>query len=87
MSPHGHISTIFKATVTIPDDVWVRFGHTKEFENVGLAASAYVEVSGQNAYAEVTEWGEAPTLRQCEDFINHWHNWILQWEAAIRESP
>ncbi len=84
MSPFGTISTIHRAEVRIPDDVYDAVGHTQAYRTVSESASRIVEVSGQNAYSSTFEWGEAPTRRQCEDFIGHWHNWILQWQEQLR---
>lgn len=84
MSPNATISTIHRAEVRIPAAVFARFGKTQEYEMVALSAARAVETSGQCAYSDVIEWGQAPTRRQCEDFVAHWHNWILQWQQQTR---
>lgn len=84
MSPYGTISTIHRAEVRVPEDVYQRFGHLPDYNRVALIAAKAVERSGQNTYAEPIEWGEAPTRMQCVTFINVWHNWILQWQEQLR---
>jgi hypothetical protein len=48
-------------------------------------AAHAVETSGQDAYAGVIEWGEAPTRQQCVTFADYWHNKILQWQQTLRD--
>lgn len=87
MSQFGTISTVHRAEVRVPEDVFRRFGRTPKYDEVSGRASSYVAASGQSAYDEVIEWGEAPTRQACEDFINFWHNWILLWQGQLRLEP
>ena len=87
MSPFGRISTIHRADVTVPDDVAEAFADTEEFRIFSYWASELVAVSGSNRYSSHEEWGEGPTRRECEAFIDTWHNKILQWQAALRATP
>ncbi len=85
MSPYGSISTICRAEVQVPDDVFERFGHLKEYETFSYSVTSRLKgASGQDRYAEVIEWFEGPTYFQCEEFINRWHNQILQWQSQMR---
>lgn len=82
-SPYAHISAIYRAEVTIPEDVFRAFGHTAEYDYISRAAANLVETSGQNSYANVIEWGETPLQRQAVEFTEFWHNWILQWKERL----
>ena len=66
------IYPIYHAAVTVPDALAEAHRHTKEYERHSLAASHLVELSGQDSYSEVVEWGEAPTREQCEAFVASW---------------
>ena len=73
---HEEIETdiypIYHAAVTVPDRLYETHGHTKAYELHSLAASHLVELSGQDAYSDVVQWGEAPTREQCEAFVASW---------------
>lgn len=84
MSHLGTIFTIHRAEVRIPENVWQRFGHTKEYETFSLFTGGDVGSSGQDRYSEVTEWAEDVNYEACVEFVNRWHNRIIQWEAEIR---
>lgn len=86
MSPFGTISCVYRAEVEIPEGVWQRFGRTPEYKLAAYAAHKGLSGSGgQDCYAGVIEWFEGPTRHSCEEFINRWHNRILQWQAKLRE--
>ncbi len=87
MSPFGHISTIHRATFTVPDDVYDRFGHTEEYERFTHVATLGMDtsvVSGSNNYAHEEQWLESLRRQDCEEFINRWHNRILRWQETMR---
>lgn len=89
MSPYGSITTIHRATVDVPDDVYDRFGHTKEysqFTHVALLGMCTSVVSGSNNYDHEQQWMESMRRQDCEDFINRWHNRILQWQEELRRA-
>ena len=66
------IYPIYHAAVTVPDHLAEAHRHTREYELHSLAASHLVELSGQDSYSEVVEWGKAPTREQCEAFVASW---------------
>lgn len=72
------ISTIYRGSVTVPQHLHNRFGHTTEYSTFSAATSsmANVAASGQNAYGEVEEWAE-DSDRACVEF------WVSQWEAFL----
>lgn len=87
MSPYGHIATIYHATVTVPDDVYDRFGHTPEYRIFERAATQGMDNShhsGQDSYSHCEEWLESLVREDCEEFINRWHNQILRWQGQLR---
>lgn len=88
MSPHGHLATIYRATVTVPDDVYDRLGHTEEYRRfaestvfLGMCTSIH---SGANNYGHEERWLESLDRKDAVEFINRWHNRILQWQGQIR---
>ncbi len=87
MSPYGHIATVYRATVTVPDDVYDAFGHTPGYNRFSAGVTQGMDnshCSGQNACADCEEWLESLVREDCEVFIDRWHNQILQWQAQLR---
>lgn len=74
------ITTIYRAYVYIPQDVYERVGHTKGYDQCSLAISKRADRSGQNAYSEVEEWAEYSNKQAAEDFCTAWHNAILSYK-------
>jgi hypothetical protein len=72
-------STIYRVEVTVPNAVWERFGHTKEYEQFAASLSNCVETSGQHTYAEAIEWAEAPTHTQCATWADAWATQLSKW--------
>lgn len=93
MSPHGHISTIYRAMFTVPEDVYEYMRTSAErlweYEQVSLHASSLLGRSGHsesNSYGPgCTEIGESLNRQAAENFIIHWHNWVLQWQERMRQ--
>lgn len=74
------ISAIYRAEVQVPEEVYVRFGHTKEYElkSLEIHRKANVADSGQDAYAEIFEWAEDSSRKCVEAFA-------IEWEMYIRK--
>jgi hypothetical protein len=60
------ITTIYHVSVETHEDVWLKFGHTNEYERKVLEATAGSVSSGQNAYSGVEEWAEFHTREDAE---------------------
>lgn len=86
MSPFGSLTAIWRAEVSVPEDVFRAFGHTKEYEEFSLSASKDMPASGSDRYSDVIEWAEGPSQWKAEEFINRWHNRILQWQEQLRRN-
>ena len=87
MSPYGSIITIHRAVVDVPDDVFERFGHTQEYGRFIHQATFGADTSsgsGANSYAHEEQWLESMQRTDCMNFINNWHNKILQWQEQMR---
>jgi hypothetical protein len=60
------IAVIYRVSVVIHEDVYQKFGHTKEYERKSREATEGNESAGQNSYAEVEEWAEFHTLANAQ---------------------
>jgi hypothetical protein len=52
------ITTIYRVSVDIPEDVYREFGLTREYEQMCFTACRGAMSSGENAYSEIEVWAE-----------------------------
>lgn len=74
------ISTIYRAEVKVPNNVYEQFGRTTEYEmrSAQISGRTHVAASGQDSYSAVYEWAEDSSC-QCVE------NWAAEWELFIAE--
>lgn len=84
MSQFATITTTHRVIVWIPADVFARFRGTPEFNMVVRNSRSWMIRSGPD-WDSADQWGESEVRYKCEDFANYWHNWILQWQARLRD--
>jgi hypothetical protein len=92
MSPYGTLTVTYTAQVFVPGEVYDAFYFTREFgrfaRNVAKDANKFGELLDEepNGVPSV-QWADFFVRRDAEDFINNWHNRILQWQEELRSRP
>jgi len=76
------ISIIYRAEVQIPQGVFKKFGHTKEYErrSMSIYNASGASVCGQDTYSEVFEWAEDSERKGCASFEEMWLKYIKEME-------
>jgi hypothetical protein len=75
-------STTHRVEIKVPNVVWERFGHTKEFERFSCDTACVVAAAGRDQHAEVIEWGESSDLAECKAFADLWAAQIQKWMVS-----
>lgn len=88
MSSKVEISTIYRATVRVPMEVYEAFGHTREYDVrfSQIATRANVGASGQDAYSDVYVWAEDSSRTCVENFAAEWELFIAELQRRLGES-
>lgn len=81
--PNSTFSVTHRVEVAVSEEVFRKFGHTPEYVQFTYKAAGRVQVSGQDRYSYVIEWGESHSIEECGDFAREWEAQILQWERLL----
>lgn len=81
------IAKIYRAEVQIPQDLFERFGYTREYEirSSQIYTSSNVTSSGQDSYSEVYEWAEDSSKDCVENFAAAWEMYISEMRRTLEE--
>lgn len=78
------INIMYRVEVTIPENVYREFGHTREYEQMSLTACSDSFESGQNSYSSVELWAifdNDSEARMCEKMI---YNMIEYFQGKFK---
>ncbi len=89
MSPYGTIKVCYTAEVQIPQDIHDVYYFTREFGLFRDLAAKDATCYGEDSYnfPLPTQWAEFLHREDAEDFIQYWHNRILEWQERLRSMP
>ena len=79
------ISTIYRASVDVPNHLYTEYGDTQEFstKSAVFSGAASVASSGENAYGDVEEWAEDSDRHCVERWARMWEEYIAELEVRI----
>lgn len=78
------ISTIYRAEVQVPTELFEKFGNTATYDvrSAQISRKCNVAASGQDSYSDVFEWAEDSSRTCVENFAAEWELYINEMRRA-----
>ena len=77
------ITKLYHVSVDIPDEIWVAFGESQEYDRLSCEATSGAIESGNNHYSNVEEWATFHTEKEAKECEKKLFDLIVYFERRL----